>query len=54
MSRQSPHPVIELLVRWKASDHTALEALIPLVCTELRDIARHVDIERDWNVAKVW
>jgi len=28
-------------VRWKAGDPEALEALVPLVCKELRDIARH-------------
>jgi RNA polymerase sigma factor (TIGR02999 family) len=30
-----------LLVRWKAADQDALEALVPLVYKELRDIARH-------------
>ncbi len=38
MSQQPPHPVSELLVRWKAGDK---EALVPLVYKELRDIARH-------------
>jgi hypothetical protein len=33
--------VSELLVRWKAGDQEALEALVPLVYKELRDIARH-------------
>jgi RNA polymerase sigma factor (TIGR02999 family) len=33
--------VSELLVRWKAGDHEALEELVPLVYKELRDIARH-------------
>jgi RNA polymerase sigma factor (TIGR02999 family) len=37
-----PHsqPVTELLVRWRAGDQGALEALVPLVYKELRDIAR--------------
>jgi len=34
-------PVSELLVRWKAGDQEALEALVPMVYKELRDIARH-------------
>lgn len=41
MNQQHPHPVSELLVRWKAGDREALEALVPLVYKELRDIARH-------------
>ncbi len=37
----------ELLVRWKAGDQQALEALVPLVYKELRDIARyHLQRER--------
>jgi RNA polymerase sigma factor (TIGR02999 family) len=41
------HPVSELLVRWKAGDPEALEALVPLVYEELRDIARrHLRRER--------
>jgi RNA polymerase sigma factor (TIGR02999 family) len=44
--QQSP-PVSELLVRWKAGDQAALEALVPLVYEELRDIARrHLQRER--------
>jgi RNA polymerase sigma factor (TIGR02999 family) len=39
--------VTELLVRWKAGDQEALEALVPLVYEELRDIARyHLQRER--------
>jgi RNA polymerase sigma factor (TIGR02999 family) len=39
--------VSELLVRWKAGDQQALEALVPLVYKELRDIARyHLRLER--------
>ena len=41
MNQQHSHPVSELLVRWKAGDQEALEALVPLVYKELRDIARH-------------
>jgi RNA polymerase sigma factor (TIGR02999 family) len=41
------HPVSELLVRWKAGDPEALEALVPLVYKDLRDIARrHLRRER--------
>jgi RNA polymerase sigma factor (TIGR02999 family) len=41
------HPVTELLVRWKACDREAFEALVPLVYKELRDIARyHLQRER--------
>jgi RNA polymerase sigma factor (TIGR02999 family) len=39
--------VSELLVRWKAGDKEALEALVPLLYKELRDIARyHLQRER--------
>jgi RNA polymerase sigma factor (TIGR02999 family) len=41
VNQQHSHPVSELLVRWKAGDQEALEALVPLVYNELRDIARH-------------
>lgn len=41
MNQQQSPPVSELLVRWKAGDQAALEALVPLVYKELRDIARH-------------
>ena len=41
MNQQHSAPVSELLVRWKAGDQDALEALLPLVYKELRDIARH-------------
>ncbi|HEV2247590.1 MAG TPA: sigma-70 family RNA polymerase sigma factor [Terriglobia bacterium] len=33
-------PVTVLLARWSAGDQSALDALLPLVYTELRDIAR--------------
>jgi RNA polymerase sigma factor (TIGR02999 family) len=39
--QQHSHPVSELLIRWKAGDQQALEALVPLVYKELREIARH-------------
>jgi RNA polymerase sigma factor (TIGR02999 family) len=41
VNQQHSHPVSELLIRWKAGDQGALEALVPLVYKELRDIARH-------------
>lgn len=41
MNQQHSHPVSELLVRWRAGDQQALEALVPLLYKELRDIARH-------------
>jgi RNA polymerase sigma factor (TIGR02999 family) len=40
VNQQHSQPVTELLVRWRAGDQHALEALIPLVYKELRDIAR--------------
>lgn len=47
MNQQHSHPVTELLVRWKAGDQQALQALVPLVYKELRDIARyHLQRER--------
>jgi len=47
VNQQHSHPVTELLVRWKAGDQQALEALVPLVYKELRDIARyHLQRER--------
>jgi RNA polymerase sigma factor (TIGR02999 family) len=41
VDQQHSHPVTELLVRWRAGDQDALEALVPLVYKELRAIARH-------------
>lgn len=47
MNQSLSQPVSELLVRWKAGDPEALEALVPLVYKELRDIARrHLRRER--------
>ena len=40
MPQQPSQPVTEMLVRWRAGDQAALEALIPLVYKELREIAR--------------
>ena len=41
MSQQHSEPVTQLLVRWRAGDPDALEALVPLVYKDLRDIARY-------------
>jgi RNA polymerase sigma factor (TIGR02999 family) len=47
VNQQHPHPVSELLVRWKAGDQAALDELVPLLYKELRDIARyHLQNER--------
>jgi len=47
VNQEHSHPVTELLARWKAGDKEALEALVPLVYKELRDIARyHLQRER--------
>ena len=41
MPRQGSQPITELLVRWRAGDQEALEALVPLVYEELRAMAHH-------------
>jgi RNA polymerase sigma factor (TIGR02999 family) len=41
VNQRHPHPVSELLLRWKAGEQAALDQLVPLLYTELRDIARH-------------
>lgn len=41
LERGSSNQVTELLVRWRGGDRAALDALLPLVYTELRRIARH-------------
>lgn len=47
MNQQHSFPVTELLARWKAGDQGALEALLPLVYKELRNVARyHLQRER--------
>ena len=47
MDQVPSQPVTELLVKWRAGDRKALEALLPLVYTELRVIAhRYLQRER--------
>lgn len=46
MSGTSSQHLTEFLVRWRAGDQQALEQLIPLVYTELRNIARY-HLQRD-------
>ncbi len=41
VSESSPQPVSALLIKWRAGDQQALQALIPLVYQELRRIAQH-------------
>jgi len=41
VSDSSPKPVSALLIKWRAGDPEALQALIPLVYQELRRIAQH-------------
>jgi RNA polymerase sigma factor (TIGR02999 family) len=41
VSELSPQPVSALLIKWRAGDPEALQALIPLVYQELRRIAQH-------------
>lgn len=41
VSESASQPVSALLVKWRAGDQEALEALIPLVYHELRRIAQH-------------
>ena len=41
VSESSPQPVSALLIKWRAGDQEALQALIPLVYQELRRIAQH-------------
>ncbi|MBZ5655775.1 MAG: sigma-70 family RNA polymerase sigma factor [Acidobacteriia bacterium] len=41
MHNESSTPVTQLLVRWRAGDPEALEALMPLVYDELRRLAHH-------------
>src|ERR1700723_1143474 len=37
----SPEQVTELLVRWRGGDRAALDALMPMVYSELRRLAHH-------------
>jgi len=47
VAQSSPSVVCELLMKWKAGDETALDALVPLVYRELRQIAhRYLRQER--------
>ena len=47
MAQSSPSGVTELLVKWRAGDEQALEALVPLVYAELRRLAhRYLRHER--------
>ncbi len=41
LHRQSSNQVTQLLVRWRGGDRVALDALMPLVYTELRRLAKH-------------
>lgn len=41
MPNEASTPVTQLLVRWRAGDRKALEALMPLVYDELRRLAHH-------------
>jgi RNA polymerase sigma factor (TIGR02999 family) len=41
VSESPPQPVSALLIKWRAGDPEALQALIPLVYQELRRIAQH-------------
>ena len=41
MPQKSSSPVTELLARWRSGDQKALDALMPLVYSELRQLAQH-------------
>ncbi|HTR25419.1 MAG TPA: sigma-70 family RNA polymerase sigma factor [Terriglobales bacterium] len=41
MPHESSSPVTELLARWRSGDQNALDALMPLVYSELRQLAQH-------------
>ena len=41
MPQKSNSPVTELLARWRSGDQNALDALMPLVYSELRQLAQH-------------
>jgi RNA polymerase sigma factor (TIGR02999 family) len=41
VARASSEPITELLERWRGGDQVALDALVPLVYSELRQIAHH-------------
>jgi len=46
LSREPSHPVSELLVKWRAGDAQALQALVPLVYADLHAIA-HLYLQRE-------
>jgi RNA polymerase sigma factor (TIGR02999 family) len=47
VSEQPAQPVTELLARWRSGDQKALEQLVPMVYTELKELARrHLRKER--------
>lgn len=41
MPQKPTSPVTELLARWRSGDQNALDALMPLVYSELRQLAQH-------------
>jgi RNA polymerase sigma factor (TIGR02999 family) len=41
LPQKSTSPVTELLARWRSGDQNALDALMPLVYSELRQLAQH-------------
>ena len=41
LPHKSSSPVTELLARWRSGDQNALDALMPLVYAELRQLAQH-------------
>jgi len=41
LPHESSSPVTELLARWRSGDQNALDALMPLVYSELRQLAQH-------------
>jgi RNA polymerase sigma factor (TIGR02999 family) len=41
LSEISPNQVTELLAKWKSGDQESLQALLPLVYSELRHLAQH-------------
>jgi RNA polymerase sigma factor (TIGR02999 family) len=41
LGRDASEPITELLERWRGGDPVALDALVPLVYSELRQIAHH-------------
>jgi len=52
MSGTGTPPITELLQRWRAGDHAAAEALLPIVYSQLRAIARR-QLARDQGQASL-